>query len=261
MHRIGLPGDQSSTGHARGTAVLASGGADSRSRHDVHPLLRRRARSPRQRPAGRRAAGPHQPGGGGRRLLRRGDALRARGPHRLRPPVRAPDVPGLGEASGRPSTSPTCRAPAASSTARRTSTTPTTTRCCRPARPSSPCSSRPTACAARLTQENLENQVAVVQNEIRVNVQNRPYGGFPWLRLPPVLFDTFANAHDGLRLVRRPRGRHPRRRAVVLRPLLRAGQRGAGGVRRRRPGTGHDLGGAALRRHPGPHGEAAAGVQ
>jgi predicted Zn-dependent peptidase len=48
-----------------------------------------------------------------------------------------------------------------------------------------------------LTQENLENQVAVVQNEIRVNVQNRPYGGFPWLQIPPVLFESFANTHDG----------------------------------------------------------------
>src|SRR5262249_30976061 len=26
---------------------------------------------------------------------------------------------------------------------------------------------------------------------------NRPYGGFPWLKLPPVVFDTFPNAHDG----------------------------------------------------------------
>src|SRR5881394_3934255 len=33
--------------------------------------------------------------------------------------------------------------------------------------------------------------------EIRVNVLNRPYGGFPWLKLPPVMFDTFPNAHDG----------------------------------------------------------------
>jgi predicted Zn-dependent peptidase len=48
-----------------------------------------------------------------------------------------------------------------------------------------------------LTQENLENQVAVVQNEIRVNVLNRPYGGFPWILLPPVLYRTFANAHNG----------------------------------------------------------------
>ncbi|HEX6872448.1 MAG TPA: insulinase family protein, partial [Micromonosporaceae bacterium] len=29
------------------------------------------------------------------------------------------------------------------------------------------------------------------------NVLNRPYGGFPWLKLPPVMFDTFPNAHDG----------------------------------------------------------------
>ena len=37
----------------------------------------------------------------------------------------------------------------------------------------------------------------MVKEEIRVNVLNRPYGGFPWLTLPPVMFDTFANAHDG----------------------------------------------------------------
>jgi predicted Zn-dependent peptidase len=48
-----------------------------------------------------------------------------------------------------------------------------------------------------LTEANLRNQVDVVKEEIRVNVLNRPYGGFPWLRLPPVMFDTFANAHDG----------------------------------------------------------------
>jgi zinc protease len=49
----------------------------------------------------------------------------------------------------------------------------------------------------RLTEENLRNQVDVVKEEIRVNVLNRPYGGFPWLKLPPVLFDTYPNAHDG----------------------------------------------------------------
>ena len=48
-----------------------------------------------------------------------------------------------------------------------------------------------------LTEENLANQVSVVQEEIRVNVLNRPYGGFPWISLPPVAFDTFANAHNG----------------------------------------------------------------
>ncbi len=49
----------------------------------------------------------------------------------------------------------------------------------------------------RLTSENLRNQVDVVKEEIRVNVLNRPYGGFPWLKLPTVMFDTFANRHDG----------------------------------------------------------------
>jgi zinc protease len=49
----------------------------------------------------------------------------------------------------------------------------------------------------RITDENLANQIAVVKEEIRVNVMNRPYGGFPWLVLPGVLFDTFANSHNG----------------------------------------------------------------
>jgi predicted Zn-dependent peptidase len=49
----------------------------------------------------------------------------------------------------------------------------------------------------RITEENLVNQLDVVKNEIRVNVLNRPYGGFPWLYLPGVLFDTFANSHNG----------------------------------------------------------------
>ncbi len=49
----------------------------------------------------------------------------------------------------------------------------------------------------RITEENLANQLAVVKEEIRVNVLNQPYGAFPWLTLPPVMFDTFPNAHNG----------------------------------------------------------------
>jgi predicted Zn-dependent peptidase len=49
----------------------------------------------------------------------------------------------------------------------------------------------------RITEENLANQLDVVKNEIRVNVLNRPYGGFPWIYLPAVMFDTFANSHNG----------------------------------------------------------------
>ncbi|PRZ38549.1 putative Zn-dependent peptidase [Antricoccus suffuscus] len=51
--------------------------------------------------------------------------------------------------------------------------------------------------APLLTHETMQNQISVVKEEIRVNVLNRPYGGFPWLAMPPVLFDTFANAHNG----------------------------------------------------------------
>jgi zinc protease len=51
--------------------------------------------------------------------------------------------------------------------------------------------------APTITAENLANQVDVVSEEIRLNVLSRPYGGFPWIHLPPVLFDSFANAHDG----------------------------------------------------------------
>jgi len=49
----------------------------------------------------------------------------------------------------------------------------------------------------RLTEENLRNQIDVVKEEIRVNVLNRPYGGFPWIDLPPIMFETFNNAHNG----------------------------------------------------------------
>ncbi len=51
--------------------------------------------------------------------------------------------------------------------------------------------------APLLTPENLANQIAVVKEEIRLQVQNRPYGGFPWCFLPTVMYDTFANSHDG----------------------------------------------------------------
>jgi zinc protease len=51
--------------------------------------------------------------------------------------------------------------------------------------------------APAITEENLRNQIDVVKEEIRVNVLNRPYGAFPWLQLPQIAFDGFANTHDG----------------------------------------------------------------
>jgi zinc protease len=52
--------------------------------------------------------------------------------------------------------------------------------------------------APRITEENLANQIAVVKEEIRLNVLNQPYGGFPWLEdLPQLMFRSFPNAHNG----------------------------------------------------------------
>jgi len=51
--------------------------------------------------------------------------------------------------------------------------------------------------APAITEENLRNQIDVVKEEIRVNVLNRPYGAFPWLQLPGIAFESFANTHDG----------------------------------------------------------------
>ncbi|HYA97860.1 MAG TPA: pitrilysin family protein [Methylomirabilota bacterium] len=50
--------------------------------------------------------------------------------------------------------------------------------------------------ALKVDQENLNNQRDVVKEEVRVNVMNEPYGGFPWLDLPPVAFRNWANAHN-----------------------------------------------------------------
>jgi zinc protease len=47
-----------------------------------------------------------------------------------------------------------------------------------------------------ITDENLKNQQAVVKNEVRVNVLNRPYGGFPWLDMPQYANTNWYNAHN-----------------------------------------------------------------
>jgi zinc protease len=50
--------------------------------------------------------------------------------------------------------------------------------------------------ALKVDDENLRNQRDVVKEEVRVNVLNQPYGGFPWLDLPPVAFRNWPNAHN-----------------------------------------------------------------
>jgi predicted Zn-dependent peptidase len=47
-----------------------------------------------------------------------------------------------------------------------------------------------------ITQENLANQQGVVKNEVKVNVLNQPYGGFPWLDVPQVANTNWYNAHN-----------------------------------------------------------------
>ena len=47
-----------------------------------------------------------------------------------------------------------------------------------------------------ITNDNLKNQQDVVKNEVRVNVLNQPYGGFPWLDLPQYANQNWYNAHN-----------------------------------------------------------------
>ncbi|MDT0643930.1 pitrilysin family protein [Zunongwangia sp. F363] len=47
-----------------------------------------------------------------------------------------------------------------------------------------------------ITQANLTNQQGVVKNEVKVNVLNQPYGGFPWLDMPQYANTNWYNAHN-----------------------------------------------------------------
>lgn len=47
-----------------------------------------------------------------------------------------------------------------------------------------------------LTAENLKNQQGVVGNEVKVNVLNQPYGGFPWLDMPQYANKNWFNSHN-----------------------------------------------------------------
>src|SRR5271157_2011250 len=47
-----------------------------------------------------------------------------------------------------------------------------------------------------ITDENLKNQQGVVENEVKVNVLNQPYGGFPWLWMPQYANANWYNSHN-----------------------------------------------------------------
>jgi len=47
-----------------------------------------------------------------------------------------------------------------------------------------------------VNEDNLKNQQGVVGNEVKVNVLNRPYGGFPWIDMPMAANSNWYNAHN-----------------------------------------------------------------
>jgi len=47
-----------------------------------------------------------------------------------------------------------------------------------------------------ITDDNLKNQQGVVSNEVKVNVLNQPYGGFPWLWMPQYANSNWYNSHN-----------------------------------------------------------------
>ena len=81
---------------------------------------------------------------------------------------------------------------------------------------SAPCSSRPTGCARpRSPRRTSRNQIDVVKEEIRVNVLNRPYGGFPWLTAAAGAVRDVPQRPQRLRRLRRPGERDRRRRRAT----------------------------------------------
>nr|WP_239148841.1 pitrilysin family protein [Streptomyces sp. SID12501] len=49
----------------------------------------------------------------------------------------------------------------------------------------------------RIDQRNLNTQRDVVKQEIALQVDGKPYGGFPWTVLPQALYELWHNAHNG----------------------------------------------------------------
>jgi zinc protease len=47
-----------------------------------------------------------------------------------------------------------------------------------------------------INEDNLKNQQGVVGNEVKQNVLNQPYGGFPWLDMPQYANTNWYNAHN-----------------------------------------------------------------
>ena len=166
-----------------------------------------------------------------RRLVSRRPRERSAGPHRLRAPVRAHDVPGI-EARAERLAFPACsKAPAPpASTARPTSTARTTSRRSRRTSSSWRCGSSPIAwaiCSTMVDQAKLSNQQDVVRNERRQSTRTRPTASSR-KRMFQALFPEGHPYHGSHhRIARRHSGGEARRRPAVLPAVLRAEQRDA----------------------------------
>ena len=101
-----------------------------------------------------------------------------------------------------------------------------------------------------ISPENLKNQQDVVKSEVRVNVLNQPYGGFPWIDLPMAANENWYNAHNFYGDLEHLDAATIADVEAVLQDVLRAQQCRAGRVRRLRGGAGQDVGAAVLRRGP-----------
>ena len=200
---------------------------DAVGRHSA-PQARISARHAAQRADGGAVGGSFDADRARAALVSRRLEEREAGPHRVRAPVRAPDVQGLEERSAR-------RAHVddfAAAAARATPTRPTTRRCsgrrCRRSICRSPCGSKPIGWRrCRIDKETFANERDVVKEERRLRVDNQPFG-----RLNEIIYDqAFTRAplqapddrqHGG------SRGGVGRRRARFLPDLLRAVERDAG---------------------------------
>src|SRR2546425_12376307 len=63
--------------------------------------------------------------------------------------------------------------------------------------------------ALKVDGENLRNQRDVVKEEVRVNVLNQPYGGFPWLDPPPLGHRQLHQPHKFFRRFSGPQSAPP----------------------------------------------------
>ena len=99
--------------------------------------------------------------------------------------------------------------------------------------------------------DNLKNQQEVVKNEVKVNVLNQPYGGFPWIDLPMAANQNWYNAHNFYGDLAHLDAATLDDVRVVFPHLLRAQQRRPGRERRLRGGSDEGVDREVLRRHPG----------